>query len=190
MSALTRTTRTTRAALVAAAALPALALAAAPASAAEAGGGGGTDHVRSCTNDDIKPIENRRGAAAGTLAVEFGITKIQNGKGPCLMPGWIEVRWVDGFEGEQVGSWARQREAPGEPFVLTMRNTGKFTLFHPNPDNCDPEQCRPTEVAGIEYFLPGDTTGNFGGMGDNMYACANPEVRGTSLSAVTLDYDG
>ncbi|MUL41692.1 DUF4232 domain-containing protein [Streptomonospora sp. PA3] len=185
MSVFTSTTTTAhalRTAAVAGAALPALLLGA-PLAAAGTPASAGAATVPACGSHHLKLIENDRGAAAGTMVVDFALVRISDGDGACLIPGSLEVRWVDG-DGEQVGSWARQRGEPGEPFVLAEGDAAEFRLFHANPGNYDPADCEPTEVAGIEYFV-GEGAGSYKGMGEHQYACANPEIRGTSLSPVT-----
>ncbi|TDQ53441.1 hypothetical protein [Actinorugispora endophytica] len=147
-------------------------------------GTGATD-VRDCGKGDIKIIEEGRDSAAGTTAVTFSLLRIDDGAGPCLMPGQLDLLWVDGPEGEQVGSWAYQWEEPGESFVLEPLDTATFTLYHANPDNYDPEVCQPVNAAGIEVLLAADVEGTYQGMGTDQLVCSNPEIEGTGVSAVT-----
>jgi len=177
----TKSPRPIRIAAVAGLALPALLLGA-PLAAADTGGAG---TVRPCSASDFKLVENGRGAAAGTMHVDFALVRTSDGDGPCRVPGSVDVRWVTTLGGEQVGSWATQRDEPGEPFVVDEADVAEFTLFHANTGNYDPDECEPTKVGGIEYFVGDDTEGSYAGMGPNQYVCANTDIHGTSLSAVT-----
>ncbi|MDT0300768.1 DUF4232 domain-containing protein [Streptomonospora wellingtoniae] len=186
MSARTSTTaaaRGVRTAVVTGVALPAL-LAAAPLAAADTAGAGGTGAVPGCESHHVKLIENGRSAAAGTTAFHFALDRVSDGDGACLMPGSVEVRWVDG-DGEQIGSWARQRSEPGEAFVIDEADVAEFTMFHANTGNYPPDDCEPTEAAGIEYAVGPNGELAYAGLGPGLSVCADPGIRGTSLSPVT-----
>ncbi|GAA4942554.1 hypothetical protein GCM10023224_26220 [Streptomonospora halophila] len=189
MSARTFTTaaaRSLRTAVVAGVAVPAL-LAGAPLAAADTAGTAGAGDagtVPDCGFHRFKLIENGRNAAAGTMAFDFALARVSDGAGACLMPGSVEVRWVDG-DGEQVGAWARQRSEPGEPFVLDEGDVAEFTMFHANTGNYVPEECEPTEAAGIEYAIGESGELSYAGLGPGLTVCADSEIQGTSLSPVT-----
>ncbi|GAA4900197.1 DUF4232 domain-containing protein [Streptomonospora salina] len=182
-TAASRRTAGLRTAAVAGAALPAL-VAGAPLAAADPGGYASAESVPACESHHVKVIENGRHGAAGTIAFELALLHIFDGSGACLMPGSVDVRWID-VDGEQVGSWAVQRGEPGEPFVLDEGESAEFTMYHHRARNHDPQECEPTEVYGIEYFVGPDGEGGRAGMGPGIYVCADTEIEGTSLSPVT-----
>lgn len=170
--------RTARTWALVGAVLAASALASAP---AQAGGPGGGD-LRHCSRGDLKPIEERRVTALGVTVVDFTLLRT-DGKDNCLMPGRLEVRWVDA-DGRVVGGWAVQAEKQREPFPIAPLQTAALTLYQADPDTFDPDECTPTEVRGIEIFLWGEPEGSYAGMGPDQRVCAESTVVDTAVGAV------
>lgn len=137
-----------------------------------------------CGSHHFKLIENGRHGAAGTVYFEMALDRIHDGDGACLMPSTVDVRWVD-IDGEQIGSWAVQRGEPGEPFVLDEGDVAEFTLGHARARNHAPEECEPTEIYGLEFFVGADEEGARAGMGPGIHVCADTGIEDTGVSPVT-----
>ncbi|KUP98617.1 DUF4232 domain-containing protein [Thermobifida cellulosilytica] len=148
---------------------------------AQAGGPGGGD-LRHCGKGDLKAVEERRVTALDVTVVEFSLLHVENGQ-TCLMPGRVEVHWVDA-DLREVGGWAVQAEEPPEPFPLAPGQSASWTLYQADPDRFDPAVCRPADVVGIEIFLWGEPEGTYVGMGPGQRVCADPEVVDTAAGAV------
>ncbi|ASU86006.1 hypothetical protein CDO52_03300 [Nocardiopsis gilva YIM 90087] len=175
-------------------AAPAVALGAVPAAAqSTTDAGSASDDIRWCRSDDFKIIENTRGAAAGTVYIEFAMIRI-GGEGeankprqePCLLDDRFGVHWIDDYQGDRVGAWAEYTEPNREPFVLEPEGVALMTLAQPSHGNYDPEVCEPSRVAGIQVYLGFHETGGgvYAPTGGKDTVCANPDVGAPRIHSV------
>lgn len=182
-AAATRRARRRAGALAAAVAVPALAMGAtAPATAegaaAAAAPGGAHTGIRACESGDYKLIYEGREAAAGTMYIRFAMARIMGdgpGEEPCMQYTPVAMHWIDTFEGERVGDWARYDDDPPEPFVVEPGGVADLTVRQPNPLNYPEEDCEPRPVAGIQVYLRfEDDEGVYGPTGGQDVMCSLP----------------
>ncbi|MFY7068770.1 hypothetical protein ACOQFV_23180 [Nocardiopsis changdeensis] len=122
------------------AAAGAVALAAAAALAGGAAHAGEGEDPRPCRSDDFRVTEIDRGAAAGTMYVEFGLDRTGGGD-PCLMSDRFGVHWTDVPGGDRVGEWARYSEEIRDPWVVPGDGRALLTMAQAEPGNFDPGDC-------------------------------------------------
>ncbi|MDA2813725.1 hypothetical protein O4J56_23980 [Nocardiopsis sp. RSe5-2] len=179
-AAATHRARRRAGALAAAVAVPALAMGASAPAAAEAGAAPGGAHtgIRACESSDYKLIYEGREAAAGTMYIRFAMSRIMGdgpGEEPCVQYTPVAMHWIDSFEGERVGDWARYDDDPPEPFVVEPGGAASLTVRQPNPLNYPEEDCEPQPVAGIQVYLRfEDDEGVYGPTGGQDVMCSLP----------------
>ncbi|MDA0563818.1 DUF4232 domain-containing protein [Streptomonospora sp. S1-112] len=180
--------RSVRAAALGALALPALLLAA-PSAAADTAAGAGALSVRDCTAVDLEVAETAREGAAGTVYVEFELTKREplspwDDEACVMYPAVADMYWGDS-EGNPIGAHAVREGQGGDVFALYPGDTAVVTVARPNPDAYAPEDCRPTEVAGAHLFFQNDEGAEYAPTGGADRVCANPDLGASTISAVT-----
>ncbi|GAA3760183.1 hypothetical protein [Salinactinospora qingdaonensis] len=123
-------------------------------------------HLRPCRSDDFTIIEDERGAAAGTIYIEFAMIRTggdsEAATQPCELSDRVDVYWTEEPGGARVGSWAEySSDTRGRTFVVEPQGMALLTLAQPNPRNYPTRACRPVPVSGIEVFVNvGDGSGS------------------------------
>ncbi|MFC3520200.1 DUF4232 domain-containing protein [Streptomonospora nanhaiensis] len=177
-----------RAAALGALALPALVLGA-PAAAADDTAGAGALSVRDCTAVDLEVAETGREAAAGTVYIEFELTKRDplspwDDEACTMYPSVADMYWGDS-EGNPIGAHAIREGQGGSVFALFPGDTATVTVARPNPDDYDPAECRPTQVDGAALFFQNDEGAEYVPTGGLDRVCANPDLGASTVSAIT-----
>ncbi|WP_233515024.1 DUF4232 domain-containing protein [Marinitenerispora sediminis] len=180
--------RAAQALAVGAVAASALAMGA-PAALADSTSEFGTMSVADCTAADLEVTEQSRQGAAGTVYVDLLIEKLPPrtpySDEACVMYGELaQVYWGDS-EGHRIGASAEQDSVTTGPFALFPGDQAVVTIARPNPENYDPVECQPTEVAGAHLFFLNDEGAQYVPTDGRDRVCANPELGASRVSAIT-----